>query len=260
MSEEKPFEPSKKKLEKARRDGKVARSPLFTQLFSVVIVFAVLPVLCSFSWVEYKILLEYLLTEGYADPLPIAGILLRQALKLIAFCLIFGTLSSILLEILQVGLRFEPAVLLPKASMLDLEGGFKRILTGLKSVWVSPLRVLLWGVLAFWLISSSFFAALRLGGALESGLVTGLLSLWKQFCLAVLGAAFVFGASDFLMQLRKFRRELGMSHEELRRELKDDEGDPQVKGQRQSLQRAMTYGEVVKRVKNSKVIVVERQQ
>ena len=257
MSEEKPFEPSKKKLEKARRDGKVARSTLFTQLFSIVIVLTSLPVLCSFSWVEYKILLEYLLTQGYSDPLPIVGILLKQALKIVVFCLIFGTLSSILLEILQVGLRFEPAVLLPKASMLDLEGGIKRILTGLKSGWVSPLRVIFWGLLACWLLKSSFGAALALGAADHSALIAGLFSLWKQFCLIAFVAALVFGVGDWLVQRRKFNRELGMSHDEMRRELKEDEGDPQVKSHRKALHEAMIMQEMVKRVRSSKVIIVD---
>lgn len=258
MNEEKPFEPSKKKLDRARREGKTARSSLFVQLFSVVIGLYVFPLILSFSWVELKMLLEYVLTQGFLEPERVGVLVMSKLLQLLGLCLIFGALSSILLEILQVGLRFEPAVLLPKASMLDLGGGFKRIFSGFKSCWVFALRLVVWA-LALYACLSSAFSELGFTAAAEPQFLTAALSrAWSDLAFGCFIVAGILGGADLLVQRLKFQRELGMTHEELRKELKEDEGDPHVKGNRQAMQRALTYGEVLQRVKQAKVIVVER--
>jgi type III secretory pathway component EscU len=48
-----------------------------------------------------------------------------------------------------------------------------------------------------------------------------------------------------------------MSLDELKREHREDCGDPQTKAQRQALHRSMSYEEIVRRTRRSKVIIVE---
>jgi flagellar biosynthesis protein FlhB len=53
-----------------------------------------------------------------------------------------------------------------------------------------------------------------------------------------------------------FRKELYMTHEELKEELKESEGDPYVKSYRHALHQSFAYEEIIQRIKTSKVIIV----
>jgi len=74
-----------------------------------------------------------------------------------------------------------------------------------------------------------------------------------------IGAAvlLVFGAIDFLLQRRKFYRELSMSLDDLRREHKDEEGDPHIRSARKHMHQTLSNEDITARVRRSKVIVVE---
>jgi flagellar biosynthesis protein FlhB len=61
---------------------------------------------------------------------------------------------------------------------------------------------------------------------------------WKAVGYAVLGCACL-GALDWIVQMRLWKRRNKMSKDEVKREHRDREGDPQVKAIRKSLQRDM---------------------
>ena len=67
-----------------------------------------------------------------------------------------------------------------------------------------------------------------------------------------------FGVLDFLVKRKEYLKELSMSHDEIRRETKDEEGDPLVKTMRRLQHEELLQRDLVARVRRSKVIVVER--
>jgi flagellar biosynthesis protein FlhB len=142
--------------------------------------------------------------------------------------------------------------------MLDLGGGFKRIFSGFKSCWAFLLRFVVWASVLYACLSTTCSELAFLAGAEPQLLTTGLGRAWKDLVFGFFLVATLLGGADLLVQRLKFKRELGMTYEELQKELKEDEGDPHVKGNRQAMQRALTYGEVMQRVRQAKVIVVER--
>ena len=73
MSEQKQFPATKRKIERARKEGQVAKSAIFSSSFSIVtIVFAAL-IIASQTWVDNKMLLEYYILEGVSDPVRSLG-------------------------------------------------------------------------------------------------------------------------------------------------------------------------------------------
>lgn len=89
----------------------------------------------------------------------------------------------------------------------------------------------------------------------ESGsrfLGTSLMDLcWKAAAVFV-----VFGAVDLYRQMRRYRRDLRMSKQEIREELKDLEGNPQMKGRIRRLQRERTRRQMMKQVPTATAVVV----
>lgn len=69
-------------------------------------------------------------------------------------------------------------------------------------------------------------------------LLTGVSMGWKAVGYAVLGCACL-GATDLAIQTRLWKRRNKMSKDEVKREYKDREGDPQVKAIRKGMQRDM---------------------
>lgn len=148
--------------------------------------------------------------------------------------------ATVLAGALQAGPGFRPGALAPRLERIDPMRGMQRLLSAAQLLR-APLGLAksaaLVALLVLWLRDSigplgqlprtSAVAALRSASAL-SGLAARLL------------AAFVaFGILDLFLARRRHRRALMMTREEVRRELKEDEGDPAHRGERRRRHRAL---------------------
>jgi len=258
MAEEKAFKPSKKKLEKARKDGKVLKSPILAQSFAFLGSILCLDYLLSSSWVRNKLLVEYSLISGISDPFKVFTGAMNFGFVFVLVCLLATAVISIFAVSFQVGLRFEPSVLAPKASRLDIGGGFKRIFKGLKEVWQMLLRlfILLLLFACFLVIFRNNLPALIFSPITPKISLTG--EILFRFLLWGSVVLLLFGALDYFFKRRDFLKELSMSHDEMRKEYKNSEGDPLIKSQRRAEHEALAMRDLVTRLRKSRVVVVER--
>jgi len=74
---------------------------------------------------------------------------------------------------------------------------------------------------------------------------------WKAAAVFV-----VFGAVDLFRQMRRYKRDLRMSKQEIREELKDLEGNPQMKARIRRLQRDRARRQMMKQVPTATAVVV----
>ncbi|HTS66739.1 MAG TPA: EscU/YscU/HrcU family type III secretion system export apparatus switch protein [Candidatus Acidoferrales bacterium] len=91
--------------------------------------------------------------------------------------------------------------------------------------------------------------------SVESGLSLIGGSLMELFWKAA-GVFLVFGAVDFYRQLRRHKRDLRMSKQEIREEIKDVEGNPQIKAKIRRLQRERVRRQMMKDVPKATAVVV----
>ena len=83
-------------------------------------------------------------------------------------------------------------------------------------------------------------------------LVSSLMDLaWKAA-----GLFLVFGSIDLFRQFRRYRQDLRMSKQEIREEMKDVEGNPQMKSRIRRLQRDRARRQMMKEVPNATAVVV----
>ena len=75
-------------------------------------------------------------------------------------------------------------------------------------------------------------------------------------CWKAAAVFMVFGAVDLLRQMRRYKRDLRMSKQEIREELKDLEGNPQMKARIRRLQRERTRRQMMKKVPTATAVVV----
>ncbi|NMC62986.1 MAG: EscU/YscU/HrcU family type III secretion system export apparatus switch protein [SAR324 cluster bacterium] len=254
MSDEKPFEPSPRKLREARKKGQVFRSPLLNTailfcFLSIILIFSI-----NISWLRFKILLEYLLIKGFTNP----ALSFRESAILILE-LLFPTLLALglagfILEITQVGTGWSPMA----GAGLKVSEGTKRIVNGFARIHHVALKATCLMFLLIYLVWENFPSAQFISLDSQSVVLAAcqklLIAIWAPICAALL----LMGVIEFVFKRKKFLSDLSMSLEELRQELREDEGDPHIKAARQQIARSMAYDELVSQVRTSRVLVVER--
>lgn len=260
MSEEKPFPASRRKLREARKQGQVQRAPLASFAIQLILFIIVLYFGLGRIWLQFQILLEYSLVWGFRN---LALCLKENAefiLELVFPALGVSSLACFFTELYQVGPGWFPGA----GGGIGVVNGTRKVVKGFCSAHVIALRTVSILALSLYCMSKTFNQALfapelwegKQSPSVETLRLFQLLitKVWIPVC----AFAIFLGAVEYVVKRRKYRAELSMSFDELRQELKEEEGDPQIRAARRQLHQALAYEELVARVRTSKVLIVER--
>jgi flagellar biosynthesis protein FlhB len=262
---EKEFDPTETKLAEQRRKGEVPRS---TDLNTAAAFLGLLiagtamgaATLTQLGTLGAVILgqadhLAPLLTER-ATP-PMGGILAKVAMATlplfaVPFVLVIGSVM------LQRALIFAPEKVQPKLSRISLIGNAKQKFgrEGLFEFGKSTLKLviitaLLWAFLVRNL--DLILGSMTLTAAIAS---VEMLQLLLRFLTLVVVVWLALGAIDYLWQRAQHFRRNRMSHQDLRDELKQAEGDPHAKGERRRRGREIASNRMLENVAEASVIIV----
>jgi flagellar biosynthesis protein FlhB len=267
MADDKTEKPTEKKLKDAREKGQVSKSTDLTQSVLFLTAAAVL----SFSGPALVEQLKAFMIESFSPGLLAAGsdsnmLITRIGDASTKFLLLSMPLlmalavAAIAVNFAQLqGFLFAPSALAPKFSKLNPVAGLQNILFKPKT-YLELLKNLLKFVVILWLAYSTLSSALRdliVSSRLSIAQVATLgPKLLFTLLFKVGGVFLLFGAADFVIQKQLFMKGLMMSKEEVKREHKDEEGDPHVKSHRRSLYMALLRENAVKQVPKAKAVVV----
>jgi flagellar biosynthesis protein FlhB len=127
---------------------------------------------------------------------------------------------------------------------------------GFASAIQAAALLLVFGTTIYWLVTNN---AERLLLVPLTGLASGLEAM-RSLCMDVLwkAAAFfvLFGVIDLFRQKRRFAKQMRMSKQEVREELKETEGNPQIKLRIRRLQRDVRRRRMMDEVKTATAVVV----
>ncbi|MCB0331848.1 MAG: EscU/YscU/HrcU family type III secretion system export apparatus switch protein [Bdellovibrionales bacterium] len=259
MASEKPHEPSPKRLRQARKDGEVVKSPILSSSCSLFCVALTFLTLIPLFWRKNEILLQWLLTHGFTDPELAVRKMTTPLLIFLVVPLLVAALGGVLVEGLQVGFSVEFSSIRMKLSRLNPAQGVMRSLSGVKKSWIEGLKLLVLGVLTLWLplwflsfLPEVFYA--------PSSVTVGLFrsNVLRFLCFQIV-ALLLLGIFEYGVNRKEFMKRHSMSHDEVRREYKEDEGDPQMKALRKSLHEQALMADLTERIRHSKVIIVRKQ-
>lgn len=244
---EKPFEATPQRIQKARREGNVARcSELGANaafLAAGIALVASAPFIGAFA--SRTIVRACQGTAG-VDALAIFGI----ALAPVAAAAIAGAAVAVAQN---GGVVFT--VPTPKLERLNPLEGCKRMMS--RETLAHAVRA----AAAFALAAGAMVPALRAAAAeaIAAGSVQGVAAAVWSASQRVAGAACLVGAACAIAEYAAARREwlqkLRMSFDERKREAKDQDGDPLERGRRRALHRSLMRGSV-KDVENAAFVVV----
>ncbi|CAD86399.1 MULTISPECIES: flagellar biosynthesis protein FlhB [Nitrosomonas] len=254
---------SPRRLEKAREEGQVARSQELTT-------FTLLIAASSSLWVIGSIIIQKLsavLESGLRmeqevafNPALLLPRLFQLALDgLLAIAPLLGWLVIIALvaPMLLSGWLFSSKALFPDLKRLNPVNGLKRIFSsrGLIELVKAIAKVMVIGGVAAGIIWSHKQDVLDLVGMpLDTSLISMSRLIGLTFMLIV-GAMLLIVVIDVPFQIWNHARQLRMSREDLRKEAKEDEGDPQVKGRIRNMQRQIARRRMMAEVPKADVVV-----
>ncbi len=250
----------KRRLE-AREEGNVARSQDLASALMLLAVTITLWVFLMPMFRQAKDVMEVALGGALplnpADAWEGARYVGAAAVRVVAPMLVITWVVAYLVHLLQVGWLVSSKVVQPKFSKLNPMSGFKRIfgLSGLVKVSLDSLKVTAVMLVAVWTIMQhrEELAVLPYLTVLQALGRSGWLML--DLALRVLAVLLLLGMLDFLYQRWKYRQDLKMTKQQVKDELKQTEGDPEVKRRRLRMQQQIAMQRISAAVPRADVVV-----
>lgn len=254
---DKTEKPTPKRRRKAREDGRIARSRIFSGGGALALGTIAATVTAPASAAGLKAWTESLWSDSGTRPgiaLAQGTVLLIRAAAPIAFAaLAGGTLATLATS----GVQLNAKALQFKWERLNFAMGFSQLFSAQR--WIDALKGLaIFGILAT-IAYASFkgHLALFLRGLSVSRAETAVLERSvSSSAVRLLFALCAIGGLDLLWARKRHQSELMMSREEVKREHKESEGDPRHKHHRRALHRQLAQGGPARGVKAANAIVV----
>ena len=260
--DDKTEEPTAKKRADAKKKGQVGRSTEISTAFVLLTGFFVLKVLWENIYTSIANYTTYIFTH-LNQPVDtenisrlfigIMEILATTALPIMLAIMIIG----LGVNFFQVGLNFNTEAIGFKLDKLNPINGFGRIFSKrslvelFKSLFkIAVIGYFLYTILSQQLLAMPQFIYFDLGTSLEQ-----MSKINFSMSFEVIGVIMVLGFLDYGYQKWQTTQDLKMSKQEVKDEMKQSEGDPQIKGKIKQKQRQMAMSRMMQEVPKADVIV-----
>jgi flagellar biosynthetic protein FlhB len=261
---DKTEDPTPKRLRESKKKGQVAKSQDATQAFLFIVGFSVLIAIGPGMSEKLKILMKQYFQMAVTPEL------LPDAYHTLGTDLIFTMLGLVLplmaaqfvtaafISFVQVGSLFTIDPLKPDMKKLNPMNKFKQ--------WFSPqlmvellknlIKMTVVFFLAYQIVKASLHALILTVGAHPSNLGSILSDMVSSFTFRAAAVFIIIAAGDFAFQKKMHMKNLKMSKDEVKREYKEDEGDPHFKSKRKHLMQELVMGQQMGRVKKATAVIV----
>ncbi len=241
MSAEKTEQPTPKKLRDARKKGQVAKSKEVSGTFNLIMVLALLWMM-SDKYLDTFKQLVILPTLSYNDPFPVAfkivttGIL-QLTMELLIPLVAVSMFGAIVGNLIQFGFLFAPEGIKPDIKKISPVGGFKRIfaMKNLVEFIKSIVKIIFLSIVVYFVIYNSIGDMVDLPYCGSSCILPVTAHLIKKLLIYSIAAFIVIAVLDYLFERFNFMKQNRMSKDEVKREHKESEGSPEIKGKRKEI-------------------------
>jgi flagellar biosynthetic protein FlhB len=264
---EKTEKATPKKRRDARERGQVLKSTEVNTAFCCIVMFALLlslwPSLTERMAALYKEFLSgtSILPSG-------AGVTQAQISRTLYRVVVsFGKImlpilgaalaAGVAINLLQVGFLFTSKTLSPKLDRISPLKGFARIFSvrTLTELVKSILKVAVLGYIAYTSYRDLIAEFPNYVGRDIYGLFLSTMNIAFSVALKMVAAFVLIAAGDYLVQWRKFEKDMRMTKQEVKDEYKMTEGDPQIKGKIRQKQRQMSAMRMMAQVPSADVVI-----
>ncbi len=253
-----------KRREKSRERGQVARSREWPIGFAYIALFGSLIFFGGWAGTRMGDIMTTWLSEsgrtGRIEPdegwqlLSEAG---WDVVRITAPFAIAGFAAAFLANALQVKPAFVPKVIVPRFSVLNPVNGVKRVLSLRSMVYLfrDLLKVAIIGSVAFLVIWLSVPDLLRLMGASPGAAIELAARLVMNIGFAIIAAYVIIMIVDVVYERWQHERDIRMTKTEVKRESKDADLSPELRGQLKRRQHEMANRRMMSDVPHADVVI-----
>ncbi len=247
----------------ARQEGQVARSMELNAAAIICLGFSALYVLGPSLAGKTANLMTYVFTNAPFLALSdktFFGVLNEAGMRFLNIILpvfVVMVVVAVGINVVQVGFDLSPKVINPRFDKIDPLKGFKRIFSS-RSLFIAvrdTIKLIVVGFVAYKVIKSEFdgfflYPDMTIG-QLAVSLGTLTFSIAIKIGLCILAIAII----DYLFQRHEHEKSIRMSKQEIKEEMKDTEGNPQMKSRIRQIQREMSKKRMMAAVPLADVVV-----
>ncbi len=266
-SAERSEEPTGRRLSQARSDGRVARSVDLST--AVVLLTATLLFSLLGEWFFHQIgklfVIQFQFDRKIADKAELLPSLFGQSVldgMLLAFPIMLSLLvMGLLVSGLPGGFIFSAKLILPKFSKINPFSGLARIFgpRALIELAKSVLKFMLIGVIMLLTVMHNLDALLVINRLTVEEATRQAGSMILDACFWMCLGLILIAIIDVPIQRHQVHKSLKMTKQEVRDEMKDSEGRPEVKAQIRRRQREMATQKMMGQVKDADVVITNPQ-
>ena len=236
--EDKQYDATPQKLERARKEGQVVKSKDVSTALSLLVVFSFINLMAPMMWkmlnglfrtLYEQIPNQHLDSIGYTFIFTTAVI---PTVTIVGLVLIVAAFIAIVGDFMQVGPLVAIAPLMPKLDKLNPTKYFKNIMSvkTLFELFKNILKVVILGLVG-WSVYSSHLQSILMLAAIDNNFAVMIEfgKLIVDFIYKACVAFLIIAAADYGVTRWKFLKDQKMSFKEIKDEYKNQEGDPHVK-------------------------------
>lgn len=258
---EKTEQPTPKRLREAREKGDVCKSQDVPAAMSVLAIAVYLSAMSESIYETLSTMTEVpmiVMSLPFEQALPQAvDVTVACFLKLVLPVIGLVMATSILSNLAQVGVLFAFKGAMPKLENISPSKWFQKVFSVKNAV--EFLKNVLKVVVLSWVVWMVMSAHLKTLFSIPNGNMGHLWSVlgaaMHDLLYAAAGAFCVIAAVDYLFQRWQYNKQHMMSKDEVKREYKEMEGDPMIKGKRKQLHQELLAQNTLGNVRKAKVLV-----
>lgn len=262
MSDEKNEAPTSKKLKEARDKGQVAFSKDLVKLAMLTVVLEMALSTENLWRKSISSMMELSVTSVGKPFDTIMNEMINSAstmlLSVFATFFLVCTIVAVVGCWGQFGPLFVAEALTPKLDKLNPVNGVKQLfqLKKLLELLISVVKASFIGLTMYILVKDQLPYIVQLCDGNPQDVYQGFISVLRSIFHAILVVCTFLSIVDFAIQKYFHTKELRMDMEEIKREYKETEGDPLVKGKRKQLARQLANQAPVKKTEEANAVVV----
>jgi len=256
-------EPTPRKLQRAREQGDVVKTPDLASLASLAAAAAVIAT--AGGWLARNLAAALVPFLARADTIRMEGDgpvdVARQAMIAGAPVLIAVMAAAALAgaagNLVQTGFLFSPSRLRPQLSKLSPLAGLRRMfgLDSLAHFVKSLLKVTATGVIGWWVLAPHWSELAGLAALDPTAMLPFAADVLRRLVFATVGFLLLVAGADWLFQRQRFMARMRMSKAEVKDDFRQSEGDPHVKGRQKQIRLERARRRMMQAVPTATVVI-----
>ena len=261
MSGEKTEQPTPKKLRDAAKKGQVAKSQDVISAAMTISMFVAVSIMwiASVDDIKEMILLPpHFYNAPFEDAVQqLSTAIFLKIAKITLPVLMMVILVAIASNMGQIGFMLTMEPIQPDLKKLNPMDRIKHIFSmkNLFELLKSSIKIFVIGYVVYSIVRNNIDPLTRLPHGGAPAVLNSLYPLLSSLAIKITFCYIAIAGFDFFFQKFQHTKQLKMSKDEIKREYKESEGDPQIKGKRKQLHQEMVMSDSGERTRKASVVV-----